>query len=520
MSEVWTTATICFDTDETSQRWEAAFNHATADDGWAAASKALAELGVRCVQKSAGGIQVARLKRFGRRLELKFTAVDLDSQKLLTEMIKLGATHTRASTDDSRTGDVTKLVKIGNAKAKEAEFMAAVAEFDDDFAFITALEKGKTAEIKRLLAKGISANLEIRPGVYPIHIAVINNKKAVVKQLIAAGADLDVQTPARRIKEDGCRTPLHLAVNADALEILAMLLKAGADVTIRNAAGQTPLHYAISYRHQDACKLLLEHGADPHTVDAEGVPALLDLKTHSMEEIPAFLAFADSAGLNLDVKLENGENLYWRLGYIRGAVDYLQARGMISSPPSDAYTGDLPRDLCQAIRGHDVAKVKALIATDFDLNTPVALYDFSKPEPPIFRAVSDGHADIVALLLDAGCDANIALEDNTTLLHEAARDGSTAVISLLLSRGTDANAIQIREAAMDGSQRDDDAMLKALDSGHIAAAALLLPHWQPNRARLEKAKFHLEFRIKYDGENDETASLLKLIEARLGQQVE
>jgi hypothetical protein len=57
----------------------------------------------------------------------------------------------------------------GLSPAKEAEFVAAVAEFDDDFAFIPALEKGRSADVKKLLAKGISPNLEIRPSVF--HVA-------------------------------------------------------------------------------------------------------------------------------------------------------------------------------------------------------------------------------------------------------------------------------------------------------------------------------------------------------------
>jgi ankyrin repeat protein len=515
MSEVRTIATLCFEDDATSQRWLEALKPASGD-AWDAASQALGALGLRCVQANAGEqIRVERLERFGRRLELRFMELGLDSQTLLGELIELGATHLRASIDDSRTGSVTKLVRIGKAKAKEAEFVAAVAEFDDDFALITALEKGKSAEIKRLLAKGISPNQEVRPGVYPIHVAVLKDKKPIVKLLIAAGADVNVQTPDKRIKEDGFRTPLHLAINNESPDVIEMLIKAGADLTLRNAAGQTPLYYAIVYRCQGACKLLMEHGADPSTLDANGVPALLDLRTHSEEEIPAFLAFADSMGLDLNVKLANGENLYWRLGYIKGAVDYLKARGMVSSPPSDAYTGDLPRDLYKAIRGHDLAKIKALIKAGFDLDTPVAPYDFSRPAPPILCAASDGHTDVVELLLDAGCNVNATGTDKVTLLHKAAKNGNVELVSMLLKRGANPNAIELHESAL--SQKSDDPMLKALDEGHIAAAEILMPHWTPTRARLELAKTLLEYHIKRSNKGVDAVNMLETIEARLAE---
>jgi len=513
MSEVRTIATLCFENDDISQRWMEAFKPASGD-AWDAASQALIAMGLRCVQPHAGErIQVERLERFGRRLELRFMELGLDSQTLLNELIESGATHLRASIDDSRTGDVTKLVRIGKAKAKEAEFVAAVAEFDDDFALITALEKGKSAEIKRLLAKGISPNQEVRPGVYPIHVAVLNDKKPIVKLLIAAGADVNVQTPAKRFKEEGLRTPLHLAINNQSLDVIEMLVKGGADLTRRNAAGQTPLHYAIVYRHQDACKLLMAHGADPSTLNADGVPALLDLRTHSQEEIPAFLAFADSIGLDLNVKQEDGKNLYWKLGYIKCAVDYLKARGMVSSPPSDAYTGELPRDLYKAIRGHDLAKIRAMTKLGVDLDTPYAALDISTPEPPILRAASDGHTDVVELLLDAGCNVNAIGAYNETLLHKAAYSGSVDLVNLLLSRGANPNAIQLYESVI--NQESIDPMLKALEGGHIEAAKILMAHWLPDQTRLEKARMLLEYHIKHKNKGTDAVNMLKTIEARL-----
>ena len=78
-------------------------------------------------------------------------------------------------------------------------------------AFMTALDKGKSAEIKRLLAKGVDPNLPVRPSAWPIHYAVLRNKKPIVKLLIAAGADLNVQSGKQRILSNGRRTPLHLA---------------------------------------------------------------------------------------------------------------------------------------------------------------------------------------------------------------------------------------------------------------------------------------------------------------------
>ena len=97
MSEVRTIATLCFEDDAISQRWLEAFKPASGD-AWDMASQALGALGLRCVQANADErIRVERLERFGRRLELRFMELGLDSQTLLNELIELGATHLRAN---------------------------------------------------------------------------------------------------------------------------------------------------------------------------------------------------------------------------------------------------------------------------------------------------------------------------------------------------------------------------------------------------------------------------------------
>ncbi len=50
-------------------------------------------------------------------------------------------------------------------------------------------------------------------------------------------------------------------------------------------------------------------------------------------------------------------------------------------------------------------------------------------------AAEAGHADIVALLLDAGADVHAATKDGWTALHSAAAGGYEAVIGTLVRRG-------------------------------------------------------------------------------------
>lgn len=515
MSEVWTQATICFENETIAERWATALEPAR-QEKWDEARQALAALGLRCVSAGDGAIQLSKLQRFGRRLELYFMELGIDSAELLQEWLALGATHLRASTDDSRTGHVTKLVRIGTAKAKEAEFDAALAAFDDDFAFMTALDKGKSAEIKRLLAKGVDPNLPVRPSAWPIHYAVLRNKKPIVKLLIAAGADLNVQSGTKRILSDGRRTPLHLAVNNDSAEVLGLLLKAGADTTLRNGAGQTPLYVALRTRSVACCRLLAEAGADPHTLDDSGRPALFNLSTHTGDPIPQFLEFAESLGVDLAQTLDNGENLRWSLGTLPDVVRFFEARGIGPSAPHDAYTGESARDLFMASWRHDVEQVRALLAQGVHPHTPFAYFEGHTPVPLLLEAAGHSHADVVAMMLDAGGDLNLLDADDVGLLHAAARDGSVEVIELLLQRGADPNAIR-RNNTMFHRQIADDPMLMALDSHHWAAADVLLKYWRPNKARLEHAKILLESSIEVRGASADATRLLAVMDARIAQ---
>src|SRR5262249_24259970 len=79
--------------------------------------------------------------------------------------------------------------------------------------------------------------------------AIINNKKEIVKLLIAEGADVNFQTPDQY-------TPLHFAVHFASPEIVAMLLNAGANRAVTNRFGKTPLDLATERNNLMAIELL------------------------------------------------------------------------------------------------------------------------------------------------------------------------------------------------------------------------------------------------------------------------
>jgi len=88
---------------------------------------------------------------------------------------------------------------------------------------------------------------------------------AVVKELIEAGADVNVRASANnkisgKILSDV--TPLHVATENGHTPVVVELIRAGADVNVPNSNGATPLYMAALYASEGCALALLQAGAD------------------------------------------------------------------------------------------------------------------------------------------------------------------------------------------------------------------------------------------------------------------
>jgi ankyrin repeat protein len=61
-------------------------------------------------------------------------------------------------------------------------------------------------------------------------------------------------------------------------------------------------------------------------------------------------------------------------------------------------------------------------------------------ETPLFRAVFNENLEVVEILLNAGADPNIAIDDGTTPLMVAAAHGVTEIVRKLIQKGANVNA--------------------------------------------------------------------------------
>ncbi len=130
----------------------------------------------------------------------------------------------------------------------------------------------------------------------------------------------------------------------------------------------------------------------------------------------------------------------------------------------------LERELIQAAKSGDLARVQALIAhaevniNATDEDTATALH----------CAASNGHKEVVKLLLEKGADIDTEDESNYTPLHSAAHNGYPEVVKLLLQKGVSINS------RVEGNEEEDEeeegctALHLAAELGRIEVVELLL----------------------------------------------
>nr|XP_010311473.1 PREDICTED: nuclear factor NF-kappa-B p105 subunit [Balearica regulorum gibbericeps] len=110
-------------------------------------------------------------------------------------------------------------------------------------------------------------------GLSAIHMVVMANSMSCLKQLIAAGVNVNAQ------EQKSGRTALHLAVEQDNIPLAGCLLLEGdADVDSTTYDGTTPLHIAAGRGSTKLAAVLKAAGANPHAENFEPLFDLDDVK--------------------------------------------------------------------------------------------------------------------------------------------------------------------------------------------------------------------------------------------------
>ena len=139
----------------------------------------------------------------------------------------------------------------------------------DDTALIAAAERGDSAAVRSLLARGASVTARDNRGRTALLVATHGNHVEIARALIAAGSDVN----ARDAIDD---SPYLYAGAEGRTEILRLTLAHGADPASVNRYGGTALIPAAHHGHVDAVRMLLGTRIDVNHVNRLGWTALLE----------------------------------------------------------------------------------------------------------------------------------------------------------------------------------------------------------------------------------------------------
>ncbi|NXP50526.1 NFKB2 factor, partial [Heliornis fulica] len=183
------------------------------------------------------------------------------------------------------------------------------------------LDYSVTADPRMLLAvqRHLAASQD-ENGDTPLHLAIIHEQTAVIKQLI----EVVVSIPSQQIiniSNNLQQTPLHLAVITKQPQVVQLLLQARADPTLLDRYGNSLLHLALQAGDEEMLRTLLTHlgSAAPHllrlpnfhgllpvhlAVKAKSL-ACLDLLVRKGADVNAVERQGGRTPLHLAVEMEN-----------------------------------------------------------------------------------------------------------------------------------------------------------------------------------------------------------------------
>ena len=131
----------------------------------------------------------------------------------------------------------------------------------------SAVWRGRTEQVRALVAGGTNVNARTSDNDPLIREAVWRNHVEIVRILVDAGADVD--------QRDADNDPvLHEAIWRGHTDVVRSLVDAGADVDAKDSDDDPVLHEAIFRGHTEIVRILVNAGVDVNANDSRGRSAL------------------------------------------------------------------------------------------------------------------------------------------------------------------------------------------------------------------------------------------------------
>ncbi|CAH1798513.1 unnamed protein product [Owenia fusiformis] len=233
--------------------------------------------------------------------------------------------------------------------------------------------------VKKLLDFGANPNVrDLSSGVYPIHNASRYHFPDVFVKLVQHGASLDVTD------NDGITPLMYFASQLptfdkeSSMKIADEIIKRGCDVNQKSKSEKTALHFAASMGFIDCVKFLLKHDALIDLQDSSGNTALINATLECHMDIVKLLL---QHGANPDIL--NGEQ---------------KTALMVAICTFKSWHHSPYAMLLDLIKGN----------ADVNVNAKNCLWPDPDPHLPLEVAVKINLPDVARLLIEGGCDLNVA----------------------------------------------------------------------------------------------------------------
>lgn len=392
---------------------------------------------------------------------------DLD---LVQRLVRAGAKA--AAVNEYGATPLSEAAILGNAAIIDVLLKAGAdvesPNHDGQTALMLVARTGNVEAARLLLKRGAKVNARERwREQTPLMWAAAQRQGAMVKELIAHGADVDALSMVNRWKRQvsaepralhrpvGGLTPLLFAAREGCVDCAKALVDAGADVDLADPEEISPLLMALINIHFDVAAYLIEAGADIETWDIFGrTPLYMAVDMNTLPRSRADQPSLDqTTSLQLiETLLKKGANPNTQLKLLPPMRNILDDRG----GDRQLTIGATP--LMRAAKAMDADAIRLLLAHGAKPDLPNAagmtpvmaaagLASVDADSRGIFTTDDVQKRSIAALelLLEAGVDIN--RKDGVrgqTALHEAARWGWNDVVKYLVAHGADLDATDLK----------------------------------------------------------------------------
>ncbi|RNA26208.1 ankyrin repeat domain-containing, partial [Brachionus plicatilis] len=298
-------------------------------------------------------------------------------------------------------------------------------------ALMEACMDGHIEVAKVLIEHGANVNMPADSFESPLTLAACGGHVELADLLIDNHADLEE-------RNDEGYTPLMEAAREGHEEMVALLLFHDADINaITDETQETALTLACCGGCYEVAKFLLEAGADPNLGNAstplmeaaqEGHLELVQLLIKAGADVNKFYTALITNGQNTTQNITSCESAL-SLACENGHTDVAAAliKAGAEADMADPDKGFTP--LMKAARSGQLCTVQYLIGNcSVDVNRTTK----NNESTALSLASSNGHIQLIELLLQHGANPLYVLKDNSNCLIEASKNGHVKIVELLI----------------------------------------------------------------------------------------